>query len=143
MTRESHGLPSPTILDRALRIFARVQSGESVTTLLLLTNIFLILLAFYFIKPVREGWLSVSVIAGLSKIEIKAYSAFGQSLLLIAILPFYAKLAAACTRRKLIFSTGAVFALLLILFWLMQPGYLFAEVPYAGVFFYMFVGVIL
>ncbi len=129
-----------TKLDRLLGIFARVQAKESGTALLLLANIFLILIAYYLIKPVREGWLSVSVIADLSKMEIKAYSAFGQSLLLVLILPFYSKLAATCPRRKLITVTGSICAVILLLFWVLQPGLLVEEIPYSGVLFYMFVG---
>jgi AAA family ATP:ADP antiporter len=129
-----------TTLDRLLGIFAKVHAREGVTSLLLMFNIFLILLAYYFIKPVREGWLSVSVIAGLSKIEIKAYSAFGQSLLLLAILPLYSKLAASYPRRKLITVTGIICAITLAVFWLLQPGLLISEIPFSGVMFYMFVG---
>lgn len=130
-----------TPLEKFLGIFAVVRAREGVTSLLLVANIFLILMAYYFIKPVREGWLAVSVIAGLSKLEVKAYSAFGQSLLLLAILPFYAKMASLLPRRRLITNTALVCSLLLLLFWLLRPGLLAAQIPYAGVAFYMFVGI--
>ena len=128
-------------LERFLRLFARVNAQEGMTSLLLLTNVFLILMAYYFIKPVREGWLSVSVIADWSKLEVKAYSAFGQSLLLLAILPGYAYLTTILSRRKLITATGIVSGLFMILFWLLQPGLLTTQVPYSGVAFYIFVGI--
>jgi hypothetical protein len=48
-------------LERVLRLFAKIEPREGVTSLILVGNIFLILMAYYFIKPVREGWLSVSV----------------------------------------------------------------------------------
>jgi AAA family ATP:ADP antiporter len=131
--------PSP--LERFLRLFANVEAREGVTSVILVLNIFLILMAYYFIKPVREGWLSVSVFRGLSQLEVKAYSAFGQSLLLLAILPLYAKLAALWTRRDLVLRVGAGFGVLLVVFWLLQPGLLWENVPYAGLFFYMYVGV--
>lgn len=130
-----------SMLERLLNIFANVHAREGVTGLLLLSNIFLILLAYYFIKPVREGWLSVSVITGLSKLEVKAYSAFAQSLILLAILPLYSMVAARVTRRRLILYTGIVSVGCLMLFWLMQPGMLADKTPYSGVLFYIFVGI--
>ena len=131
----------PTRLERVLGIFASVQAREGVTSLLLLSNIFLILMAYYFIKPVREGWLSISIVSDWSKLEIKSYSAFGQSMLLLLILPVYAWLAASMSRRKLITVTAGISAILLVLFWLMQPGLLTGQVRYAGIAFYVFVGI--
>jgi AAA family ATP:ADP antiporter len=69
-----------TRFERFLRIFADVHPREGVTCLILISNIFLILAAYYMIKPVREGWLAVTDIAGFTKLEIKAYSAFAQPL---------------------------------------------------------------
>tara|TARA_R110002049_G_scaffold2743_5_gene21177 strand:- start:64726 stop:66132 length:1407 start_codon:yes stop_codon:yes gene_type:complete len=131
-----------SLLEKFLRIFARVRKEEGVTSLLLLMNIFLILMAYYFIKPVREGWLSISIIQGLTKLEVKAYSAFVQSLVLVIIvLPIYAKLASIWTRIKLITLVGAFFCVVLFMFWLFQPDYIFRHIPYLGIFFYLFVGI--
>lgn len=98
-------------------------------------------MAYYFIKPVREGWLSVSEIGGLSKLEIKAYSAFAQSLLLVLVLPLYAWLAMRLPRRALISRVGGTFAVLLLVFWLLQPDMLLPMTPAVGVAFYLFVGI--
>jgi AAA family ATP:ADP antiporter len=111
------------------------------TSLLLVMNIFLILMAYYFIKPVREGWLSVSLFQGFTKLEVKAYSAFGQSMLLLVVVPIYAAVSARWTRRELLRRTGLLFGGALILFWLVQPGLLMAQVPFAGISFYLFVGI--
>lgn len=128
-------------LERFLRLFANVKAREGVTSLILVLNIFLILMAYYFIKPVREGWLSISMFRGFSQLEVKAYSAFGQSLLLVLVLPIYAKLATLWTRRQLILRVGIVFGACLVIFWLVQPGRIWSQVPYAGIVFYMFVGI--
>jgi AAA family ATP:ADP antiporter len=131
-----------TSLEKFLRLFASVRKEEGITSLLMLMNIFLILMAYYFIKPVREGWLSISIIQGLTKLEVKAYSAFAQSLILIlVVLPIYAKLASIWTRKKLITIVGVFFGLVLFLFWLFQPDYLFQQIPYLGIAFYLFVGI--
>jgi len=71
--------------ERVLRIFTEVRPGEGPTALLMFANVFLILCAYYFIKPLREGWLSISGIEGLKPIEVKAYSSFAQALLLLPI----------------------------------------------------------
>jgi AAA family ATP:ADP antiporter len=128
-------------LELFLRLFANIKAREGITSIILIANIFLILMAYYLIKPVREGWLSVSLFTGFSQLEVKAYSAFGQSLLLLAVLPIYSKLASQWTRRALIIRTGCGFGALLLLFWLVQPGFVWDQVPYAGVAFYMFVGI--
>jgi AAA family ATP:ADP antiporter len=122
-------------LDRFLGLFANVKEREGVTSLMLVMNIFLILMAYYFIKPVREGWLSVSAFSGFTQLEVKAYSAFGQSVLLLAILPVYAALAARWTRRDLIVRSGIFFSLLLVIFWFIQPGLIWSRVPFAGIAF--------
>jgi AAA family ATP:ADP antiporter len=135
---------SPTRLSRLeqfLRVFANVKAREGVTSVILISNIFLILMAYYLIKPVREGWLSVSLFRGFSQIEIKAYSALGQSVLLLAVLPVYAKLATIWTRRQLITRTGVGFSILLVLFWLSQPNFIWQQIPFIAIAFYMFVGI--
>lgn len=128
-------------LERFLRLFANVQPREGITSLILIANIFLILAAFYLVKPVREGWLAITTIGDLTKLEIKAYSAFAQSILLVGILPLYARLAAQWRRRDLIIRVGVTFGILLFAFWLSQPGLLFGRHPAFGILFYLFVGI--
>ena len=135
-----HAVPQKRY-ERVLRLFADVRPQEGATSLILVANIFLILLAFYLIKPVREGWLAVTEIGNFTKLEIKAYSAFAQSLLLLGILPFYARLAAKWTRHDLILRVGILFSVLLVGFWLSQPGLLLGRTPVFGILFYLFVGI--
>lgn len=68
-----------TKIEQFLQIFTEVHPGEGKTALMMSANVFLILLAYYCIKPIREGWIAVSDIEGLSKMEVKAYSSFFQS----------------------------------------------------------------
>ncbi len=140
MTRNDHVSDSPRY-ERFLRLFADVRPREGATSLILVANIFLILVAFYLVKPVREGWLAVTEIGDLTKLEIKAYSAFAQSILLLGILPFYARLAAKLHRDDLILRVGILFGVLLFAFWLTQPGMLLGHTPVFGILFYLFVGI--
>jgi AAA family ATP:ADP antiporter len=124
-----------------MRLFADVKPQEGITCLILIANIFLILTAYYLIKPVRESWLVITDIQGFTKVEVKAYSAFAQSILLVAILPLYSRLASKVSRRNLILSVGGCFALLLLGFWFVQPGPNQSVFPYMGIIFYLFVGI--
>jgi AAA family ATP:ADP antiporter len=103
----------PSATDRFLRLFSDVRAGESGTVLLLGLNVFLILTAYYFIKPVREALILESGGA-----EIKAYSSAGQALLLVGIVPIYGALAGRLPRKKLINVVTAFFAACMVAFYL-------------------------
>src|SRR5690242_19878777 len=45
----------PSLLDRALGIVTEVRAGEGLTAALLAIALFLLLMAYYIIKPVREA----------------------------------------------------------------------------------------
>ncbi len=144
VTISKHDSASPRsgIIDRLLRAFTDVRSGEGTTGLILLVNVFLVLTAYYLVKPIREGWLAVSDVGGLSKIELKAYSSFAQSILLLVIVPLYARAAGSWNRLQLVTYVSLFFCANLILFWIMRP----ADVArgwdaFAGIAFYLWVGI--
>jgi AAA family ATP:ADP antiporter len=128
------------MLERGLRVFTDIRAGEGPTGLVLFVNVFLILCAYYFIKPLRESWIAVSDIAGLSKMEVKAYSSFGQSLLLVGIVSGYGRLSARWPRGTLITRCTLACMACLVVFWLLQPGFLLANLPGSGIAFYLWVG---
>ncbi len=133
-------MPQLSATERFLRIFTDVEPGEGKTAILLFANVFLILLAYYFIKPVREGWIAVSAIEGLSKMEVKAYSSFAQSILLLFVVGWYARLADRWDRVTL-FSRATLFCISnMILFWFLQPNFFIGELPLVGVMYYLWVG---
>ncbi len=127
-------------LERFLSLFTDVRPGEGMTGLLLFANVFLILCAYYFIKPLRDSWIAVSGIEGLSSMEVKAYSSFAQSLLLVGVTSGFARLSGIWPRRTLITRSTLVCISNLVLFWFLQPGYFFGNLPYLGVVFYLWVG---
>ena len=130
----------PSKVERFLRIFTDVQAGEGFTALLMVANVFLILCAYYFIKPLREGWIAVSDIGGLSKMEIKAYSSFGQSLLLIPAMWLFGWLSSRYRRSALIVRSTLFCMLIMAVFWAVQPGLFLEKLPYSGIVFYLWVG---
>ena len=119
----------PSRLDRFLRLFTDVQAGEGTTALLMFANVFLILCAYYFIKPLREGWIAVSDISGLTKMEVKAYSSFGQSLFLVPAVWLYGRLSGHYRRSDLITRSTLFCVLNLAVFWAIQPGLSFEYLP--------------
>ena len=99
-------------LERFLSIFTEVKAGEGIVALLLTLNIFLILTAYYIIKPVREA-LILAIEGGA---EWKIYTAAGQSILLLGAIPLYARLASRVSRRRLINWVTVFFVSNLLLF---------------------------
>jgi AAA family ATP:ADP antiporter len=123
-----------TWVERGLRAFTDVRPGEGRVALLMFANVFLILCAYYFIKPLREGWIAVSGLGGLSKLELRAYTAFGQSLLLIPVVAGYGRLVGRWPRAVLIERATLFCMSNLLVFWALQ------HVPNIGIVFYLWVG---
>lgn len=121
--------PSP--LDRLLRLFTEVRDGESPTALLLALNVFLLLTAYYVIKPVREAL----ILAG-SGAEVKSYAAAGQAILLLLLVPAYAALADRLPRRRLLNTVSGIFFACLVGFYALTR----AGLP-IGVIFFLWVGI--
>lgn len=127
-------------LERALRLVTDVRPGEGVTAVVMFANVFLILCAYYFVKPLRDGWIATSNVGGLSKLEMKAYTSFAQSLLLVGAVGVFARLAGRWRRRTLIIRSTLFCMSNLLVFWFLRPGGLARDPPLAGVAFYVWVG---
>ncbi len=131
---------NPSRTERILRIFTDVKPGEATTALVMFANVFLILCAYYLIKPLREGWIAISDVSGLSKMEVKAYSAFGQSVLLLVVVRYYGRLAARVNRARLIAGATLFCMSNMLVFWAVQPDFFLRHLPGPGVAFYLWVG---
>ena len=126
--------------ERFLRLFTEVRPGEGSTAVIMFANVFLILLAYYFIKPLREGWIAISDIEGLSKMEVKAYSSFVQSIILLFVVGWYARLADRWDRATL-FTRATLFCISnMVIFWFLQPNFFFDQLPLSGIVYYLWVG---
>jgi AAA family ATP:ADP antiporter len=113
-------------LDRFLGIFADVHAGEGITALLLALNVFLILMAYYILKPVREA-----LILGEGSAELKSYMSAGQVVVLAFVVPLYGRLVASRPRMRLINTVTAFFTACLVVFYFLAQ----AGVPLAIPFF--------
>jgi ATP:ADP antiporter, AAA family len=113
-------------LERFLGTFTDMHAGEGPTALLLALNVFLILMAYYVLKPVREA-----LILGEGSAELKSYMSAGQVVLLAFIVPAYSRLVASFPRMRLINMVTAFFVGCLVLFYVLAQ----FHVPLAVVFF--------
>ena len=117
--------------ERALRLFTDVRTGEGATVVLLAANVFLLLTAYYFIKPLREA-----LILDESGAEIKSYASALQALILLGAVPAYGALAGRLPRRKLINRVTMFFVACLVAFFAL--GQLGLNL---GVAFFLWVGI--
>jgi AAA family ATP:ADP antiporter len=95
-----------------LSIFAPVEAGEGLTVLLLTVNLFLLMTAYYMIKPVRE-----SLILGSAGPEVKSYAGAAGALVFLLLVPIYGKAASRLNRLRLINGVTAFFASNLVIFY--------------------------
>jgi AAA family ATP:ADP antiporter len=123
---------SRNLLERILNLFTEVRSGEGTRAILLSFNIFLILAAYYIMKPVREAL----IIAG-SGAEVKSYAAAIQAVLVVILVPLYARFADRLRRRRLINGVTVFFVACLILFYLLAQ----VDIPYLDVAFFLWLGI--
>src|SRR5688572_19600745 len=119
-------------LERGLSLFAEVRAGEGATAVLMLLNIFLLLICYSVIKTVREPLILLGGGA-----EVRSYAAAGQALLLMGLVPLYARLASRMDRVKLLVGVTLFFVACIELF----AAAVAALMPLVGVAFFIWVGV--
>ncbi len=120
------------VLDRVLGIFADVKSGEGITALLLMLNIFLLLASYYLLKTIREPL----ILTQPGGAEVKSYAAAAIAGILIFLVPIYSALAGRISRVKLINGVTLFFIGCLVAFFLAdKAGYA------VGTPFFIWVGI--
>ena len=118
--------PRPSGIERFLNLLTQVRPGEATTALLLASNVFLILMAYYILKTVREA-----LILGEGTAELKSYLSAGQVVLLAFVVPYYGRLVARFPRMKLINIVTVFFVICPAIFYVLAQ----LGVPLAIVFF--------
>jgi len=126
-----------SLLDRVLGVVAEVRPGEGLTALGLAAALFLLLLAYYIIKPVREA-LILQHPAGA---EYKSWLGAGIALLLLFVVPAYAKLAERLPRNRLVSGVTLFFASHLFFFYWATSTAAMRGSLWLGVGFFLWVGV--
>jgi len=131
-------------LDRLLGLAADVHAGEGLTVLLLALNGFLLLAAYYAIRPVRSALLlpiklhlpNGSVVPGS---EITSYLGAVLAALFLVIVPLYGALATRVTRVRLINSVTAFFITTLLGFFVVVSNGMYPAA--VAITFYVWIGV--
>jgi AAA family ATP:ADP antiporter len=122
---------SLTALERLLSLCTPVQRGEGRGVALLLTNAFVLMLAYYLLKPVRE-----TLVLTQGGAELKSYAMALQAVVLLVLTPLYSRWAAKRDRLQLVRGVNLFFAANLgVLFVLGQAG-----VP-LGLLFFVWLGI--
>ena len=121
-------------LYRLLRIFTVIYPGEAAKALLLFSNVFLLMFAYYIIKPVRDALILTGQTA-----EIKAYMGAAQAVLLIFVVKAFSRVASRFPRHLLIAWVTLFFISNLILFYVIDL--LGAPVSVMGIVFFIWIGI--
>jgi AAA family ATP:ADP antiporter len=119
-------------IDRMLRIFGDVRAGEGRDVVFMFLNIFLLLLAYYVLKTVREP-----LILTAGGAEMKSYAAAAQAAVLLFYVPAYGWLVSRLPRQRLILVVVLFFFGWIQLFFFAG----LAGMPFLGFAFYVWVGI--
>jgi len=131
-------------LDRILSLTGQVEAGEGATALLLSVNGFLILAAYYVIRPLRDSFLlpvQIALPGGglLTGPEIRQYTGGIMAALFLFIVPAYGAFASKVNRIRLINWVTVFFVSNLVMFFLLGRAGL--EGAALGISFYLWVGI--
>lgn len=119
---------------RILRLFTIIYPGEALTAFLLMLNVFLLLAAYYIMKPIRDALMVEEWGA-----EIKLYLSAAIAVLLIFVVKIFSSIASRFPRQKLITWVTLFFISNLGVFYVLH---LLGVGPGAmGIIFFIWVGI--
>jgi AAA family ATP:ADP antiporter len=124
----------PGFAYKALRLFTVIHPGEALTAFLLTLNVFLLLTAYYILKPIRDALMVEEWGA-----EIKLYLSAVTAVLLIFVVKIFSSIASRFPRQKLITWVTLFFISNLGIFYILHlsgvgPGAM-------GIIFFIWVGI--
>ncbi len=127
-------VPGFNLVYRFLRLFTDIRQGEAPKAFLLALNVFLILMAYYIIKPVRDAL----ILTGNSP-EMKSYLGAAQAVLFIFVIKAFSRLSSRVARHVLITWVTLFFVSNLILFCLSNAAHV--SLRSIGIVFYIWIGI--
>lgn len=134
MTEHADREKPRSTLEKVLGFATEVHAGEGPNALLMTLNVFLLLTAYYVIKPVREG-LILTMPHGA---EYKAYLGGAIAIALLVAVPIYGAVADRVKKSKLVIGVTLFFASHLIVFYVLSKTSLHASL---GLAFFVWVGI--
>jgi len=132
------------VLERVLSVAAEVRPGEGATAVLLAVNVFVLLSAYYTIRPLRSALLlpvEIPLPGGrvMTGPEIQSYTGAILAALFLFIVPLYSALASRVDRMRLINSVTMFFVVTLVAFYFLNQ--LSVAPTVVAVTFFLWVGV--
>ena len=133
-----------SVIDRFLSLAGDVHAGEGLTALLLSINVFLLLSAYYTIRPLRSALLlpvQIALPGGgvMAGPEIQSYTGAILAAAFLFIVPLYSSIASRINRIRLINGVNMFFAVTLIGFFVVASAGLFPATT--AVTFFVWMGV--
>lgn len=126
-----------SLLERLLGVVTEVHAGEGVTAVLLTLALFLLLMAYYIIKPVREA-LILQHPAGA---EYKSWLGAAIAVLLLLVVPAYSRLADRLPRNRLVGTVTLFFASHLVVFYFVTTWPGLSQSLWLSLVFFVWVGI--
>ena len=127
--------PKPSIFIRLLRLCVDIQEGEATKALLLSLNVFLLLLAYYILKPLREAL----ILVGPGSSVLKCCLSGAQAILLIFVIKAFSRLASRVPRHLLITWTTLFFISNLVVFYFFSLAGM--PIMIMGILFFIWIGI--
>jgi AAA family ATP:ADP antiporter len=118
-----------------LRLFADIRPGEASKALLLALNVFLLLLAYYILKPLRESMLLINKDSAV----VKSCLGGAQAVLFVFVIKGFSRLASRVPRHVLITWTTSFFISNLVIFYFLHKGGM--AIKPMGILFFVWVGI--
>ena len=125
---------SPGLVYRLLKLFTDVRPGEALTAFLLMINVYMLLMAYYIIKPVRDALMLKEWPP-----EIKNYLSAAIAVLLVFAVKIFASVASKYPRQQMITWVTLFFISNLVLFYVLHLGGIGPGAM--GIFFYIWVSI--
>lgn len=124
-----------SLLYRFLRLFADIRTGEAPKAFLLVLNSFLLLMAYYILKPLRDALLLVDK----NSPAIKSYLSGAQAILFILVIKGFSRLSSRVPRHILITWTTLFFISNIVIFYFLNLGGM--PIKTMGIIFFIWIGV--
>ncbi len=123
------------IFCRFLRLFADIRHGEATKAFLLTLNIFVLLYAYYILKPIREVLLLVDKDAP----AVKSYLSGAQAVLFVFVIKAFSRLSSRVPRHVLITWTTSFFISNIAVFYILNLSGI--PVKTMGIIFFVWIGI--
>jgi ATP:ADP antiporter, AAA family len=127
--------PKHSVFIRFLRLFVDIREGEAAKALMLSLNVFLLLLAYYILKPLREALLLVDKNSPVVKCCLSGV----QAILLILVIKAFSRLASRVPRHLLITWTTLFFISNLVIFYFFSLAGM--SIKTMGILFFIWIGI--